>query len=146
MDHFFPLSGALFEFPLRAVGHLERFKEEWDTIIRPLYGITEEYNLRHGYHPTSEIHPRNKKNKNTNSYSNSNDMSIPTAGESNNVRSVLRLLFAKELKYKKAICHLLLIDYVCLPEYPLPIDCQFLNDTMHRAREALHQKREIPVS
>eukprot|EP01035_Chromulina_nebulosa_P023634 gene23634-30647_t len=134
MDHFFPLSGALFEFPLRAVGHLERFKEEWDTIIRPLYGITE------------EIHPRNKKNKNTNSYSNSNDMSIPTAGESNNVRSVLRLLFAKELKYKKAICHLLLIDYVCLPEYPLPIDCQFLNDTMHRAREALHQKREIPVS
>ena len=46
MDHFFPLSGALFEFPLRAVGHLERFKEEWDTIIRPLYGITEEVHIQ----------------------------------------------------------------------------------------------------
>ena len=42
MDHFFPLSGALFEFPMRAIGHLESINEDWDALIRPLYNIDAE--------------------------------------------------------------------------------------------------------
>jgi hypothetical protein len=42
MTHFFPLSGALFAYPFRAVGHLESLKMDWDSMIRPLYGISAE--------------------------------------------------------------------------------------------------------
>ena len=105
--------------------------------------------MLYGFHPTSEIHPRSKKSKgnpnpNINIKHRSNAESNAVA-DPGNVRPNLRLLFSKEVKYKRAICHLLLIDYVCLPEYPLPSDCLFLNETMHRARQALHRKQEIPI-
>lgn len=127
------MSGALFEFNVNKVGHLEKFKKDWDTYIRPAYHINAEYNEKHGAHPTSEIHPvRNK---------NSARVSVV---DPSHVRPTLRLLFEKEIKYKRALCHLLLIDYICLPEYPLPNDCLFLNATLHAAREALSLKKTIP--
>mmetsp|Transcript_3017 Transcript_3017/g.4605 ORF Transcript_3017/g.4605 Transcript_3017/m.4605 type:complete len:366 (-) Transcript_3017:332-1429(-) len=133
LDHIYPMSGALFEFNVNKVGHLERFKKDWDMYIRPAYQIQMEYNEKHGAHPTSEIHPvRNK---------NSARVSVV---DPSHVRPTLRLLFEKEIKYKRALCHLLLIDYICLPEYPLPYDCLFLNATLTAAREALLMKKTIP--
>ena len=104
-----------------------------------LFLILFKYNSALGDHPTSEIHPNKKNNSDGKVFE---DM----AADPNHVRAILRELFAKEVKYKRAICHFLLIDYVCLPEYPLPEDCLFLNDTLHRAREALHRRQEIPAS
>ena len=42
------------------------------------------------------------------------------------MRHYYRLLLAREPVYARVVCHLVLIDYVCLPEYALPPACQFL--------------------
>ena len=119
-------------------------------IAAVMFLILLQYNSTLGDHPTSEIHPQRKTGFDR-SYSSTDkfsamNVSKGTAADPDHVRTVLRELFAKEVKYKRAICHFLLIDYVCLPEYPLPEDCLFLNDTLHRAREALRRRQEIPAS
>ena len=48
-------------------------------------------------------------------------------------------------RYTRAVCHLLLVDYVCLPSYPLPPDCQFLNRSRATAMEALSKGVMIPA-
>ena len=132
LDHIYPISGSLFEYNVKVVGHLETFLDDWNRLVKPLYNIQRPYNERHGFHPTSEIHPRNKNNPNK------------QQTDPSHVRPTLRALFEREINYKRALCHFLLIDYVCLPEYPLPVDCLFLNATLHLAREALLSRREIP--
>lgn len=133
LDHIYPISGALFTFNIHIVGHLDHLVDDWNTMVKPAYNITIPYNERHGSHPTAEIHPRAKASKNQ-----------VQSVDPSNVRPTLRHLFQKEKKYKRAFCHMLLIDYICLPEYPLPMDCLFLNETMHRARRALERGEQIP--
>ena len=53
-------------------------------------------------------------------------------------------LFLK-LSFSRAVCHMVLIDYVCLPEYVLPPDCQFLNSTREIALAALLDGRMLPT-
>ena len=58
--------------------------------------------------------------------------------------AALQELFISEPQYLRAICYLLLVDYVCLPMYVLPGPCQFLNATRRAAEEALAKGKEIP--
>ena len=48
-------------------------------------------------------------------------------------------------RYTRAICHMLLIDYVCLPEYSLPVECQFLNQSRAVAFGALGKDKMLPA-
>ncbi len=48
-------------------------------------------------------------------------------------------------RYTKAVCHLLLIDYVCLPEYSLPENCHFLNASRELAVDALKKGVHLPA-
>ena len=41
-------------------------------------------------------------------------------------RNVLKSLFAAKKVYKMAVCHLILVDYVCFPNYKLSDECSYL--------------------
>jgi hypothetical protein len=62
----------------------------------------------------------------------------------NNARQSLLALFAAEPQYTRAVCHLILVDYICLPMYPLPPECQFLNATRAAAEAAVRAGRPVP--
>ena len=47
-------------------------------------------------------------------------------------------------RYKRAVCHLILVDYICLPMYKLPVECEFLNATREEAVSAMKEGRHIP--
>ena len=54
-------------------------------------------------------------------------------------------MFCTLCRYMRAVCQLLLVDYVCLPSYPLPTECSFLNDSRNAAMEALSRGVMIPA-
>jgi len=53
-------------------------------------------------------------------------------------------LFQNEPQFQRAICHLLLTDYVCLPMYQLPEGCKFLTKTRQAAVAAMEKNEIIP--
>ena len=82
--------------------------------VLPLYNLTWipfDYSL--GAHATSVHHPTMKNSSKTN-------------GDEFRLRYQYRALLQTQPEYARAICHLVLIDYVCLPKYTLPKYCQFL--------------------
>ena len=138
-EHIYAMSGALFPYNIGFFGRLEHLAEDWNRTIMPLYGISNSYDDMYGQHPTSLLHPRtgqpsseglNKKN---------------VSKDPNNARMELLKLFASRKDYMRAVCHLILVDFICLPFYPLPIDCQFLNRTREVAVNAVLAGRIVPT-
>jgi len=105
-QHFYPMAGVFMEWPIHHVGFLEDFSSGWDH-IRSVYGITEAYNSSHGIKRTTEKDP-------------------------SNVRSSFKELAAKKPKFLRAICHMIMLDYVCFPKYKLPEECKDM--VVHRQR------------
>jgi len=101
IEHFFPMSGVFFTWdPPFYVGHLETFDESWAT-VRQLYGL-----------PVSLEFDQTYDGKRT------------TGGKDpQNVRAAFNGLSDRVVL---AICRMILIDYVCFPEYQLPHQCQSL--------------------
>ena len=113
-----------------------------------------------------EQNPKNIQNNNKNNNKNKNNKKVASSNgedsdaqmeEGNNrkeagvakqaarLREVLQLSGSppQHQRFMRAICHLLLIDYVCLPMYKLPAECHFLNDARRAATEALKKKKNV---
>jgi hypothetical protein len=144
----YPMAGALFEYNIGILGRLESFSSDWERLIMPTYGIGRPYNEDFGRHPTSVFHPHDKKRNLTELLSlfvdrrslardkgkKKDGKAVPANGQYvDNARNVLIDLLHSHPEYMRAICHLILVDYVCLPDYPMPKSCGFLN----RTREAV---------
>lgn len=59
-------------------------------------------------------------------------------------RKALKQLATSEPNYMRALCHMLLIDYICLPMYPLPPPCSFLQSLRDKAVQAMEVNSEVP--
>ena len=77
------------------LGKLESFDEDWKTINK-LYKIDVPINRSLGWHESSD--------------------------DPNGVKAAFKDLFKRDVRYKKALCHLLYVDYVCF-NYDLPPEC-----------------------
>jgi hypothetical protein len=51
-----------------------------------------------------------------------------SSADTMHIKERIRKLFADEPRYQRAICWLLLPDYVCLPQYPIPDHCKSILD------------------
>ena len=132
IEHMFPMSGAFFQFHIPLVGSVEQMKFDWETKIKPMYDINATYNNKMGVHDTSVYHPLVVEKKGQSSR------------DPNGARAVIKSVLNNDIRYSRAICQLLLIDYVCLPMYALPPKCMFLNDTRNAAMEAIRLGRVVP--
>eukprot|EP00597_Dinobryon_sp_UTEXLB2267_P004596 CAMPEP_0170064954 /NCGR_PEP_ID=MMETSP0019_2-20121128/5230_1 /TAXON_ID=98059 /ORGANISM="Dinobryon sp., Strain UTEXLB2267" /LENGTH=176 /DNA_ID=CAMNT_0010271717 /DNA_START=744 /DNA_END=1274 /DNA_ORIENTATION=- len=146
MGHFYPMSGVFFQFNIHTLGHVQSFKSFWEKTIVPMYGINLQFREQLGLHATSVHHPNvagQESKPHSPSRSNSSSASS-NKYDPNNARQELLKLLRTEPRYKRAICHLLLVDYVCLPMYALPPECQFLNRTREAAIAAVSRGQIIP--
>lgn len=79
--------------------------------------------MQAGFHPTAANHPMIKAN---NTY-----FKIKLqASNTTSFRGFFRDLASHNPDAMRAICHLILIDYICFPEYKLPPPCKFLEDKL----------------
>jgi hypothetical protein len=62
---------------------------------------------------------------------------MPKNSDPNNARTALLELFREDVRYKRMVCQLLLLDYVCLPMYSLPKECEFLDNTVKEVRNSM---------
>lgn len=94
--HFFAMSGILKpQFNIGYLGKLESFEEDWQ-IVNNLYGTDIKINHSLGWHESSD--------------------------DPNGVKAAFKDLFKRDIRYKRALCQLLLMDYVCF-NYKLPLGC-----------------------
>jgi len=112
IEHFFPMSGALFSWePPHFVGLLENFDDGWSS-VRSMYNL-----------PVSVSFDKTYDSKKT------------TGGKDpQNVRGAFEDL---EDHIVKAICRIILVDYVCFPQYMMPAECQGLEMERQRAMDYL---------
>lgn len=132
-QHLAHVSNTFFVFNITDVMHLENFKEDWEYIRRK-YGISEEFNYKLGQHPESSVsHPLLAQEKKSTAIASSVDDGL-------RVHSRLNEVFKTQPEYLRGVCRILLIDYVCFPEYALPVECQpDMNETVARGREYLRE-------
>lgn len=139
MEHVYPMSGVFFEFDIHIVGYLESFDNDWKNVIGPYFHLNKPYNPKLGGHPTS-LRPANrvgaKKGFNRNATT-ANTAPIGAVTNRLQGRNVLKSLFAAKKVYKMAVCHLILVDYVCFPNYKLPDECSYLQEEVEAARKVL---------
>ena len=97
------------------------------------------YNPKLGGHPTSQ-RPANRVGAKKGSTRNATAANTAPIGAVTNKlqgRNVLKSLFAAKKVYKMAVCHLILVDYVCFPNYKLPDECSYLQEEVEAARKML---------
>eukprot|EP01035_Chromulina_nebulosa_P038050 gene38050-51389_t len=162
----FPMAGTFFEFEIGLIGQYEHMATDLHE-IRGAYKISSKQDHRlltpkekggNGGGTGGGGGSSNKDNKNNNKNSNNNNKKVGKSGEdsssitsaeggvTNNsvrLREALSSGGPQQQRFIRAICHLLLIDYVCLPMYVLPAECQFLRDARHAAAEALKRKEHV---
>lgn len=132
IEHIYPMSGAFFQYEIPVVGFVETLKHDWESKIKPLYKINESYNPNLGLHATSVFHPLTLEKK------------LQSSRDPNNARAAIKHLFMNDRSFARAFCHLLLIDYICLPMYTLPETCAFLNTTRIVAMDFIRRGRVVP--
>jgi hypothetical protein len=118
-----PISGAFFDFNVDVVARQENLEDDWKNIVCPWYSSVELCS------------------------SSTADMDTSAKDfltDDNDALAALQELFVLEPHYLRAVCYMLLVDYVCLPMYVLPGPCQFLNATRKAAEEALAEGKELP--
>ena len=129
IHHIYTQSNVLFTYDINTVGYLDTFKTDWKQTIAPLYHLNNTiytFNSMYGKHPTSANHPTGPNRENDRA---SADQKAASAGDPNFMRKYYKLLLKQQPEYLEAICHILLVDYICLPRYALPPQCQYLNQT-----------------
>lgn len=140
----YPMAGSLFAYSLDLIGHLDNFIVDWEEVIAPQYGLTKqagyayEYSSNQKYLPSDPDYLKKRGQVNV-----THGLLISQGADVSNARNTLSALFESEPAYARAICHLLLVDYVCLPSYPLPEQCAFLSKTRAAAEKALSSSNEI---
>ncbi len=119
LEHMYAMAGVFFAFNVSLAGRLEQFKTDWELVAGRL-GLPGTFNEELGRHATSVHHPRRRDSA----------LPLPLAlsedRDPNDLRLHFRRLLREEPAYHRAVCEIMLIDYVCLPEYPLPPPCAHL--------------------
>jgi hypothetical protein len=132
LEHVQPMAGAFFHFRIDILGRLESFREDWASKVQAAYNLSSTtLNEEVGQHATSQNHPRSRESKSLEEL------------DPHNARRALAQLFEQEVAFLRAVCHLILVDYVCLPMYALPLECQHLNRTRDAALTALFNNQVI---
>ena len=124
-QHTFTMSNVFFEYNIEIIGQIEQFEVDWNNKIRKFYNISKLYMKSYGKHPTSINHPSVTGNR------------TAQDADPNNARASVLQLFRDDKRYKRVVCRLILIDYICFPMYSLPFECQFLNETVNKYRSIL---------
>lgn len=60
-----------------------------------------------------------------------------------NARTSLKEILKTDKSFLRAICHFVLIDYICIDSYSLPENCQFLNKTVELAKITIINKKTV---
>ena len=98
--HFYPQFFAIRKWQPEFVGYLDEFDEDWARMQSKL-----NVNIKY-----------------------SSDMSHITQGDVFGFKKTLKRLFQEDHRYMRAMCHLLIRDYICLG-FDLPVACADMYDT-----------------
>jgi len=122
--HLSTMSNVFFEYDdVDIVGNLESFLTDWQSKIITSYNLDlydHRFNHNFGKHNSAINHP---------------GMDRVHQVRKNSARYYYQQLL--ETEYVTGICHLIMIDYVCLPKYALPAKCQHLNPILNAGRKLL---------
>ena len=88
-----------------------------------------------GLHKSSVFHPYANVVENMRTDSNSY--------RAHNFRKLFRSIERKDPSLWLAMCRLILIDFVCFPQYQLPRSCKKLQDDVERGRTLLTTKHNL---
>lgn len=98
--HFYPQFFAIRKWQPKFVGYLDNFEEDW-TRMQSKLNVDIKY---------------------------TSDMSHVTQGDVFGFKKLLQQLFRDDPRYLRALCHLLIRDYICLG-FELPVPCADMYDT-----------------
>lgn len=156
MEHLNFVSAPFFYYNFTMVKHLSTFQEDWET-VRQRFGFKFELDMDIGRHEDTAIHhpallipavlqanATASSRANLTLHDGMNEtgpgpISLAAADDALHVNSRLRALYAAKPEYIRALCRVLMIEYVCLPEYEMPPACrtvEMLAD-VERGRERL---------
>ena len=124
-DHLSTMSKVFFEFDIDVVGYLESFFTDWQAKIVAGYNLdlyNHTFNHKLGKHSSAINHPGMEQNI---------QLRI------NSARLYFQKLLEADSSVMNAICHLVMIDYVCLAKYSLPAKCQHLYPILDAGRKLL---------
>ena len=125
------ISGAFFQFDVDILLAQEKFDYNWENIIVPTYKlIPNQYNPYLGIHESSIGQFEYNKTQIKGGFSKNRINSIA-------FRKLFRSIKTQDPMLWQAMCRLILIDYVCFPQYQLPLSCQHLQNAVENGRELL---------
>ena len=102
--------------------------KNWENVIVPTYGLTPNtYNKSLGVHEISAIHHPGAKMK----VRDNKKMIIYK------FRKLFSSIEKKDPSLWLAMCRLILIDYICFPQYELPYSCRSLQSDVDKGRAML---------
>ena len=138
-----PMAGTFFEFQIDVVGQFEHLAKDLEE-LRGVFNLPPQPSP-----PQPPIQERHRtllgkgKGGNTKKSTDNNEGGGRGSGvaEPDHLREVLSS--PQNRPQMRALCHLLLIDYVCLPMYALPEGCNFLKETRVAAMEALKRREYV---
>ncbi len=122
IEHVYPMSGELFNYDVDVAGYQENFELDWNRKVVPLYSLPTGFDLSEGIHFTSLHHPKIK------TVLTPEGLEGRLPGDPSNLRYYFNKLVDEKPAYLRALCEILLIDYICLPYYELPWQCSYLKD------------------
>ena len=116
IEHFFPMAGTFFTTGVpNFIGQLETFQKDWQT-VKMLFKLPESAEFDMDF-----------------------DKKKTTGGKDpQNTRAAFKGL---EPKYVRAICRILMADYICLPFYEMPPECKDLEAERKRGMDWLLSDR-----
>ena len=128
-DHLNRMSGAFFHFNIDIVGQLESFETDWNKKIIGEYPILKnfKFDMKSGRHRTSVNHPAFKNKK----------QQASKLKDPQKTRFYYKELINTDKTVLRALCHMVLIDYVCFPQYKLPVECQDMEINIIQTRKLL---------
>ena len=141
-QNLYPMCGAFFDFFVDIVAHRDKIVDDWVLVICEAYPFickASESLPSSSYYAVKAVVSRGGQKKRM-VVLKDRKPHIDRHG----ALAALRELFVSEPLYLRALCYMLLVDYVCLPMYALPGPCQFLNATRRAAEEALDEGKDIP--
>ena len=117
---------------------MEHFSKNWEEVIVPLLNLKpNSYDIKAGMHASDVYNPGtietiNKKETNVLPSNESIDIE-----KLHKFRDLFRSLHATDPGLWQAMCRMILIDYVCFPQYQLPMGCTSLYHEVYRGRQLL---------
>lgn len=132
------MSGGLFEWDVDIIGKVEDIKSDWENMIVPAYGLNDKlpWNSNFG----RRNHTFNGRMAITDEKEENKGVPMPVLTD---VRKELEIFLMKNQKYHRAVCHYLLIDYVCLEDYyHPPAQCIEMEGELNKARAMLNKGRQ----